>query len=73
VNYTYNAPTIGSAGDVVLGPMEQYWLAVRRELTVDESDHFYFNTNERALRFVARMDGKPAIPQAFVMLAATTH
>jgi HK97 family phage major capsid protein len=71
-NYTYNTPALGCLGDVILGPPDQYWLAVRKELQVDESDHFYFDTNERALRFVARMDGKPAIPEAFVVLAATT-
>ena len=68
-NYTYNTPAVGAWGDVILGPLDQYWLAVRKELTVDESDHFYFDTNEKALRFVARLDGKPAIPQAFVVLS----
>ena len=71
-NYTYNTPKVGSYGDVVLGPPEQYWLAVRKELTVDESDHFYFDTNEKAIRFVARLDGKAAIPQAFVVLSDST-
>ena len=67
--YTYLTPGVGSFGDVILGDLDQYWMAVRKELTVDESDHFLFGTNEKCLRFVMRVDGKAVIPEAFVVLS----
>ena len=72
VYLTRNVPALGSAGDLVLGDLSQYMLAMRQDITIDQSIHLRFDYDETVYRFVARMDGMPAVPIAFAMLKAAT-
>lgn len=65
---TRNVPALGSKGDVILGDLSFYIWAVRQDMTIDLSKDRYFEYDVTALRFVMRMDGKPAVPIAFAVL-----
>jgi len=66
-------PAIGFTGDVALADFRYYYVAMRQDLTQAQSEHFYFDTDEQALRFVGRVDGEEAIHEAFVILDASTQ
>jgi HK97 family phage major capsid protein len=66
-----NVSSIGHRGDIILGDLSHYMLAMRKEMSIDVSPYPYFTTDETVLRFVARIDGKPGTPYAFKMLAGT--
>ena len=68
VHYTRNVPSIGNKGDIVLGEWQYYILAVRQDITIDQSIHAYFVSDETAIRFVCRLDGMPGVPEAFAIL-----
>lgn len=65
---TRNAKHVGHQGDVTLGDLSYYMLAIRRDMTIDISPYPYWLTDETAIRFVARIDGKCGTPYAFKML-----
>jgi len=68
VHRTRNIPTMGMKGDLILGDLSWYLLAIRQELTIDSSIHVRFIYDETALRFVMRYDGMPAVSIAFSIL-----
>jgi HK97 family phage major capsid protein len=68
---TRNANAIGHQGDIVLGDLGFYMLAVRKDMTIDVSPYPYWTTDETAIRFVARVDGKPGSSYAFKILSGT--
>jgi HK97 family phage major capsid protein len=68
---TRNAPEIQHRGALVLGDLGMYMLAVRKDMKVEVSNIPYWTTDETAIRFVARVDGKPGSSYAFKMLAGT--
>jgi HK97 family phage major capsid protein len=68
---TRNARAIGHRGDLILGDLSAYLLAVRSDLKVDMSQHVYFLTDETCLRFVMRVDGMPGSSYAFKILGGT--
>ena len=72
VYLTRNVPALGSEGDLILGDLSQYLLAMRQDITIDQSIHLRFDYDETVYRFVARMDGMPAVPIAFARLKAAT-
>ena len=57
-------PALGTAGDILLADMRYYLIGDRQRLTVDESIHVKFNTDEKSWRFVQRVDGQPWIDSA---------
>ena len=68
VHRTRNVPTLGMQGDIILGDLSWYLLAIRQDLTIDSSSHVRFLYDEETLRFVMRLDGMPAISIAFAIL-----
>lgn len=65
---TRNVPALGSQGDLILGDLGMYMLAIRQDLRIDTSIHSRFEYDETGVRFVARLDGQPAVPIAFAIL-----
>jgi HK97 family phage major capsid protein len=65
---TRNVPALGSKGDIILGDLGFYIWAVRQDMTIDLSKDRYFEYDATAVRFVMRMDGKPAVSIAFSVL-----
>lgn len=63
-----NLPALGAQGDIVLGDLGMYMLAMRQDLTIDTSPHVRFVYDEQTIRFVARYDGMPVVPIAFTEL-----
>ena len=72
VEMTRNCPAIGSQGDLILGDLSYYLWCVRQDMTIDSSIHNRFEYDETTYRFVARMDGKPAVSIAFAILNDAT-
>jgi HK97 family phage major capsid protein len=68
---TRNVPTLGTNGDLILGDLSWYMLAIRQDMTVDMSEHVRFVYDEQTLRFVMRLDGQPVVPAAFTYLVGT--
>lgn len=58
--FSEKVSSLGTAGDVVLADLTQYVIVVSEELRIDSSMHYYFNSDESALRLVTRIDGMPA-------------
>jgi len=55
---TEYCPTIGDAGDLLLGNWSQYIEGLYQTLESAESLHVRFETNERTFRFLMRNDGR---------------
>jgi HK97 family phage major capsid protein len=72
INLTRNCPSLGNQGDLVLGDLGMYILAMRQEMTIDQSIHVRFEYDETCLRFVSRLDGKPGVSIAFAVLNDAT-
>jgi HK97 family phage major capsid protein len=54
----------GTAGDVMLADMRYYLIGDRQRLTIEESMHVKFKFDEKAWRFVQRVDGMPWLDSA---------
>lgn len=52
-------PKLGTKGDVMLADMRYYLIGDRQRITVDESIHVKFQSDEKSWRFVTRVDGQP--------------
>ena len=61
---TEKLPALGTSGDIMLADMGFYLIGDRQRLTIDESIHAKFNTDEKSWRFVQRVDGQPWIDSA---------
>ena len=72
INLTRNCPALGSQGDLILGDLGMYILAMRQEMTIDQSIHVHFEYDETCVRFVSRLDGKPGVSVAFAVLNDAT-
>ena len=59
---------IGTKGDVILGNWKYYYIGDRQDFRFESSPHYLFRSNKMALRVSSRLDGQPAIPEAFVVL-----
>jgi len=57
-------PALGTSGDILLADMSYYLIGDRQQLTVDESIHVKFQTDEKSWRFVSRVAGQPWIDSA---------
>jgi len=55
-----NCSTLGTAGDIVLADLSQYFLADKGGIEAASSIHVAFLTDESAFRFIYRVDGQPA-------------
>lgn len=56
------------AKQIVFGDMAQYYLIDRQSLVVEMNDSAAFTENKTVVRFGERIDGKVAVPAAFVVL-----
>ena len=54
--------------NIVLGYFDLYILLEKLGMTLDTSEHVKFLDDQTVLRAKARMDGKPAVPAAFVAI-----
>ncbi len=59
---------LGAKGDVLFGNLSAYYIGDRKDLTIAVSSHSKFATDELEWRFTKRVDGKPAINEAFAVL-----
>lgn len=59
---------VGTIGDVILGDLSCYALAIRKDMTVDTSNIPLYLQDKTVVRFVTRFDGKALNPKAFKML-----
>jgi HK97 family phage major capsid protein len=59
---------LGTKGDIILANLRYYYIGDRQNFTMDSSTHYVFRSNRTALRVSGRLDGQPAIPEAFVIL-----
>lgn len=57
--------SIGDQGDVGLFDFTYYAIGMRREISVDESQHVGFANDLASFRAIARVDGKPLLSQAY--------
>lgn len=57
-------PQLGTSGDIMLADLSYYLIGDRQQLTVDESIHVKFQTDEKSWRFVTRVAGQPWIDSA---------
>ena len=60
---------LGTAGDLILCNLRHYYIGDRQTFTMDSSSHYLFRSNKTAVRVSGRLDGQPAIPEAFVVLS----
>lgn len=61
---TEKLPALGTSGDILLADMRYYLIGDRQRITIDESIHVKFQTDEKSWRFVTRVDGQPWIDSA---------
>lgn len=61
---TEKLPALGTSGDIMLADMRYYLIGDRQRITVDESIHVKFASDEKSWRFVTRVDGQPWIDSA---------
>lgn len=59
---------MGTKGDVILGNWRYYYIGDRQSFAMDVSTHYLFRSNKTAIRVSSRLDGQPALPEAFVVL-----
>jgi HK97 family phage major capsid protein len=58
VVFTELVPVLGDQGDISLVDLTQYGVALRKDLTIERSQHTYFTTDELAWRGIVRCDGQ---------------
>jgi len=65
---TRNCPALAAQGDLILSDLSMYMVAMRQDIRVDTSIHSRFEYDETGIRFVARLDGQPAVAIAHAIL-----
>ena len=69
VIFTEKLPVLGDKGDLILVDWSQYAIGLRREVSVEKSQHVGWQTDESGYRAIMRVDGqsrwsKPFTPKA---------
>lgn len=64
VLFTEKCKTVGTAGDLYFVDLSQYLIGDRQSLTMAQSEHVLFTTDEYVWRFIARLDGRPWVASA---------
>ncbi len=57
-------PALGSAGDLAFVDFSHYLIGDRQAVSIDTSEHSRFMHDERELRVIERVDGRPWLPAA---------
>ena len=65
-------PTLGDQGDICFVDLSFYLIGDRQAVTLETSEHRYFELDETALRIIERVDGRPWIQSAFTPLNGST-
>ncbi|HYV40099.1 MAG TPA: phage major capsid protein, partial [Gemmataceae bacterium] len=65
-------PALGTLGDVLLMDLRHYLVGDRQMVEIAYSEHFKFQNNQSAWRFVARVDGQPWIRSAVTLSDASS-
>jgi HK97 family phage major capsid protein len=65
-------PALGTLGDVLLLDLRHYLIGDRRMVEIAYSEHFKFQNNQSAWRFVARVDGQPWVKSAITLADASS-
>lgn len=55
--WSEKVPVLGDLGDIILADFSQYFVGLRREMTIDRSGHLLFDKDETAFRGILRADG----------------
>ncbi len=61
VLFTEKLPVLGDVGDLVLADFSQYYVGLRKEISLDRSNAVGWLTDELHFRGIMRVDGQPAI------------
>ena len=65
VIFTEKCAVLGAEGDLVLTDLSQYALGMRKEITIEQSRHVFFASDETAWRTIVRFDGMPMWASAY--------
>lgn len=65
VIWSEKCKALGTAGDISLIAWSQYYIGLRKELTIEKSRHVYFESDETAWRAILRADGQPKWKEAY--------
>ncbi len=65
-------PTLGDQGDLCFLDLSFYLIGDRQAVTLETSEHRYFELDQTALRVVERVDGRPWLQTAFTPLNGST-
>ncbi|MBU0972133.1 MAG: phage major capsid protein, partial [Proteobacteria bacterium] len=57
VVFTEHCPALGSQGDIVLVDWSQYAVGIRKEISIDKSQHVGFMEDTSMYRVIVRVDG----------------
>ncbi len=63
--WTEKCNPLGTEGDLVLVAWSEYYIGLRKEISIEQSQHIYFTTDETAWRGLARVDGQPRWADAY--------
>jgi len=64
---------LGTAGDIILADLSQYYLATKGGIQEAMSIHVHFTYDESVFRFVMRVDGQPSWSSALTPFEATAN
>ncbi len=73
VKFTEKVPALGTSGDLCLVHNPSYGEATRQSLEIGMSEHRYFETDQVAIRFKLRNDGKPMWKSYFTGADGNTY
>lgn len=65
-------PVLGDQGDLNFVDLSYYLIGDRQAVSLETSEHRYFETDETALRVIERVDGRPWVQSSFQPLLGDT-
>ncbi len=65
VLFSEKVPALGTPGDIMLVDFTQYAIGLRREVSVEKSQHVGWQTDESGYRTILRVDGQPIWEKPF--------
>jgi HK97 family phage major capsid protein len=70
--FTEKCSALGTVGDLIFVDLSQYLIGLRRDITIDRSQHVRFSSDEVMLRALVRLDGQPTWQTAFTPKTGST-
>jgi len=65
-------PTLGDQGDICFVDPSYYLIGDRQAVSIETSEHRYFESDQTALRVIERVDGRPWVQSAFTPAHGST-